>query len=197
VSSGPALFGKSLPLIPGNHACYGANLAGPGYTSRGSQHYRQQDYTFVGSAIPYDARRRSHADHPQDRLLPPARARRLRCQIRRAGRNHSVPSGTGMRRIIRSVITHIPRGKEPLAHHPSGMMSRQMRRRTTSPAAGVNRRADWCLRADRGHAGPGREDGVPLRPARRRSVAWPGARAAQPDPAGDRAGSFRPAPRRR
>jgi hypothetical protein len=100
---------------------------------------------------------------------------------------------------VEPVACHKPtiRGKGPLAHHPSGMMSSQIRRRTTSPAAGVNRRADWCLLADRGHAEPGREDGVPPRPARRRSVAWPGARAARPDPAGDRAGSFRPAPRRR
>jgi len=75
VSSGPALFGQPLPLIPGNQACYGAKLAGAGHTRRSSQHYRQQDHTFVGSAVPYDARRRGHADHRQDHILSPARGR--------------------------------------------------------------------------------------------------------------------------
>ena len=58
MSSGPALGGQGLPLIPFNQACYGTKLAGAGHTRRSRQRYRQQDQTFVGSAVPYDARRR-------------------------------------------------------------------------------------------------------------------------------------------
>jgi hypothetical protein len=63
VSFGPALLRQSPLLIPGNQARYRANLAGAGHTCRSNQHYRQQDHAFVGSAVPCDARRRSHADH--------------------------------------------------------------------------------------------------------------------------------------
>ena len=91
MSSGPALGGQGLPLIPFNQACYGTKLAGASHTCRSSQHYRQQDHTFVGSAVPYDARRRGRADHRQDRILSPARGRRLKRQTR----------------TMRSVITHI------------------------------------------------------------------------------------------
>lgn len=62
MSPGPALFGQPLPLIPGNQACYRAILAGAGKTCCGGRHYHQQDHTFVGAAVPHDARRRTNAD---------------------------------------------------------------------------------------------------------------------------------------
>ena len=99
-----ALLGQSLLPIPGDQACYKANLASSSKAYRRGHHYSRQIHLFVGPAVPRETRRRHYADHRQDHRVPSVPCRQLTRRRVRTGRNHGDPSDTGMRRSMKVLI---------------------------------------------------------------------------------------------